>query len=275
MRMARLALLIALLPSPAWADDPKFEYRAPDKPAEKPWVFKANAQLGVTWISGNSESLGFTANALGGLKHFNNAFEAYVAGNYAKAGSSSLGTGGPIDTEKVAAKNWLFRARYDRYFFERNTVFASFGMSGDELAGYLYRVEPQLGYSRLFVKNDIDMLRGEIGYDYTYEHYVAGVDPRNKDFHSARAFIGVEHKLTPFAGFTGGFELLWALNKVEHVRINALSSLSATISKHVTLKINLTVKANFDPPDRPKAVGGGQYGVVDTVLDAVLGVTFL
>lgn len=276
MRMARLAWLTLLLPSLAWADDPKFEYRAPEeKPPEKPWVYKANANLGLTWISGNSESIGFTANALGGVKHYQNAFEAYVAGNYAKAGSSSLGTGGPIDQEKVAAKNWLFRARYDRYFFERNTVFASFGMSGDELAGYIYRIEPQLGYSRLFVKNDINVLRGELGYDYTYERYVAGVDPRSKDFHSARGFLGVEHKLTPFAGFLAGFEVLWALNKIEHVRINAISSLSATVSKRVTLKVNLTVKANFDPPDRPAAVGGGKYGVVDTILDAVLGVTFL
>lgn len=276
MRLASCFLVAATLaPALARADDPKFEYREPEKPAPTPWVYKANAQLGVTWVSGNSESIGFTANALGGVKHYNNAFEAFVQGAYAKAGFSTLGTGGPIDSEKVAAKNWLFRARYDRYFLERNTVFAVFGMSGDELAGYQYRIEPQLGYSRLFVKTDVNLVRGEVGYDYTYERYIPGVSPRSADFHSARAFLGIEHKLTPFAGFLGGAELLWALNKVEHVRLNILGSLSATISKRVTLKLNVTVKANFDPPMRPVAVGGGQYGVLDTVLDAVLGVTFL
>jgi putative salt-induced outer membrane protein YdiY len=274
MNVRLLTLALALLPGLAWADDPKFEYRQPDDKPPPATTFKANAQLGLLWVSGNSESIGFSANALFGVKRYHNAFESFVQGAYARAGTSSLGKGGPIDTQTDAAKNWLFRARYDRFLGERNSLFASYGMSGDTLAGYDYRIEPQVGFSRLFIKNDINMLRGELGYDYTYDHYLAGTDPRHKDFHSARAFIGIEHKLTPFAGFLEGFELLWALNDLEHVRINSLSSLSATISKHVTLKINLTVKANFDPPDRPVAIGG-KYGVVDTVLEAVLGVTFL
>ena len=274
MNLRLLAVAATLLPALAYADDPKFEYRdVPDKPPPAT-VWKANAQLGVIYISGNSESLGFSASAGGSMKHYHNAFEAFVQGAYAKAGTSSLGKGGPIDTETDAARNWLFRLRYDRYFGERNTIFASYGMSGDPLAGYDYRIEPQVGYSRLFVKTDTSLLRGELGYDYTYERYIGGTVPNHADFHSARAFVGVEHKLTPFAGFSEGFEVLWALNKVEHVRVNSLSSLSATISKHVTLKVNLTVKANFDPPDRPAAIGG-KYGVVDTVLEAVLGVTFL
>ena len=195
MRLACTIVVAAtLLPSLASADDPKYEYREPEKPAEKPWVYKANAQLGVTWVQGNSESLGFTANALGGVKHYNNAVELFVQGAYAKAGVSSLGTGGPIDQEKVAARNWLVRGRYDRYFLERNTVFGSLVVSGDELAGYVYRVEPQVGYSRLFVKNDVNLLRGEIGYDYTFERYVEGVTPSHADFHSLRAFIGTSRR---------------------------------------------------------------------------------
>ncbi|MDB4970976.1 MAG: hypothetical protein JWN44_6665 [Myxococcales bacterium] len=267
-------MAFALLPALAWADDPKFEYREPPDKPPPAVTFKGNAQLGLIFVSGNSESLGFSANGLFGVKRYHNAFETFVQGAYARAGSSSLGKGGPIDTETEAAKNWLFRVRYDRYFGERNSIFASYGMSGDPLAGYDYRIEPQVGFSRLFVKNDTSLLRGELGYDYTYDRYVVGSDPRHKDFHSARAFVGIEHKLTPYAGFLEGFELLWALNNVEHVRINSLSSLSAMISKHVTLKINLTIKANFDPPDRPAAIGG-KYGVVDSILEAVLGVTFL
>jgi putative salt-induced outer membrane protein YdiY len=275
MRFALLALALAALPARAWAGDPKFEYHAvPDKPPEKPTIWKANAQLGVIWIAGNAESIGVSTNALASVKHYQNAWELFVQGAYAKAGISSLGKGGPIDQEQVAAKNWLVRARYDRYFLQRNTVFAAYVTSGDELAGYEYRLEPQVGYSRLFVKNDVSLLRGEIGYDYTYEHYIPGTTPRHADFHSARAFVGIEHKLTAFAAFTEGFELLWALNDVDHVRLNSLSSLTSTISKHVTLKVNLTIKANFDPPPRPAAIGG-QYGVLDTVLEVVLAVTFL
>lgn len=273
MRSVVLLLAVTLAPALVWADDPKFEYRA-EKPAEKPWVYKANASLGVTYVTGNSESLGVSASALGSVKHYKNAFELFAQGAYAKTGTSTLGNGGPIDSEKVAASNWLARLRYDRFLTERNSLFASYGMSGDPLAGYLYRVEPQIGYSRLFVKSDDTLLRGELGYDYTFERYVIGTDPRQRDFHSLRAFVGIEHKLTPFAGFLEGFEVLWALNDTNHVRVNSLSSLSATISKHVVLKVNLTVKANFDPPNRPVAIGG-TYGVVDTVLDVALGVTFL
>jgi putative salt-induced outer membrane protein YdiY len=275
MRSAWLAFAFVLVPALAWADEPKFEYRAaPEKPEPPKLTFKANAQLGVIWVEGNSESIGFSANALGGVKRYNNAFELFVQGAYAKAGTSSLGKGGPIDRTDVAARNWLVRPRYDRYFSERNTVFASFTASGDELAGYDYRLEPQVGISRLFVKSDINLLRGELGYDYTWEHYIPGTDPRHKDFHSARAFIGIEHKLTPWSGFLEGFEVLWALNDIEHVRLNSLSSLTATITKHVTMKLNFTLKANFDPPARPVAIGG-EYGVLDTVLECVLAVTFL
>jgi hypothetical protein len=278
MRSALLAVALLLSPSLALADDPKYEYREipkeSDKPPPKPTTFKANAQLGIIWISGNAESIGFSASALGGVKHWNNAFEIFAQGAYARAGVSSQGKGGPIDEQQTAANNWLARARYDRYWSARNTVFASYGMSGDDLAGFDYRIEPQIGVSRLLVKNDISLLRGEIGFDYTYEHYLEGTVPNHASFYSARAFIGIEHKLTPFAGFLEGFELLWALNDVQRVRINSLSSLSAMLAKNWTLKMNLTIKANFDPPNRPAAIGG-QFGVLDTTLEAVIAVTFL
>jgi hypothetical protein len=282
MKTSTLVALLGaslLVPRLALADDPKYEYREappPPKPAEKPTVWKANMQLGLTWVEGNAETVGFSGSALAGVKHWNNSFELFGQGAFAEAGTQSL-KGGPIDGSKVAAESWLWRARYDRFFLDNNTAFVAFQMNGDKLAGIVYRVEPQVGYARLFFKSVHQLFRGEIGYDYSYEHYVIGTDPRNADFHSARLMLFYENKFTPYAAFSEGVEFLWALNKLEHVRINSLTSLSSTISKNVSLKLNFTIKANFDPPLRPVPpnIPGSQFDVVDTVLEAVLAVTFL
>ncbi len=274
---------------PAVAGDPKYEYRDPPKPEVKPWVYKANASLGLIWAAGNSQSIGVSGNALFGFRHFNDAFELFGQGAYVQTGSSSFGAGGPINTQTTSTELWLARARYDRFFFDKNTVFAAFQVSGDKPAGYWYRLEPQVGYARLLFKSIHQTLRTEIGYDYTREHQVA-FPPVFVDYHSLRAFIFYENKFTPYASFSEGCELLWAMNNIDSVRVNSLTSLSSTISKNVSLKLNFTVKFNNTPPPRPgnlmmpDGMGGMEPAMlgnnttldkVDTVLEAVVAVTFL
>ena len=284
--LRKLSFLFALLciTRPALADDPKFDHRIEDDttPAPKPTVWKANAQLGFLLVQGNSESIGLSGSALGSVKHYNNAFELFVQGAYSFVGTQSV-KDGPIDGHKTAVQNWLGRARYDRFLSKMNSVFASFVVSGDQPSGYVYRLEPQIGYSRIFFQSVHQTFKGDFGYDYTYDHYVAGTPPpRNLDFHSARVFLGYESKFSPYAIFSEGVEVLWALNdpdNLDHVRINSLTSLSSTVTKRVSLKLNLTLKANLHPPTRPNdpvtMMPMGEYEKLDTTLEAVLAVTFL
>ena len=287
MSKVLIAILILSCAAPAFADDPtpKLEHKQPDAvPPPKPATeYKANAQVGFLMVKGNAESIGLSGSGLFAVKHYNNAFEAAVQGAYAFAGSSSV-KGGPIDHHATAAENWLWRLRYDRFLSEMNSLFLTYSMSGDKLAGYVYRIEPQIGYSRIFFKSIHQRLSADFGYDYTYDHYLPGSTPRSLDFHSLRLFVGYENKLTQYATFTEGFELLWAVNdtdNLDHVRINSLTSLSATVTKRVSLKLNLTLKANLHPPDRPldmstmPATSQGQYEKLDSILEAVLAVTFL
>jgi putative salt-induced outer membrane protein YdiY len=267
------SLMFLAFGTPARADDPKYEFKAPDEKPPSANIWKANLQLGFTWVAGNAESIGLSGAGSVGWRRYNNSLELFAQGAYAFAGTATV-KGGPIDGHDTAAANWLWRLRYDRFFLKSNTVFASFQMNGDELAGLRYRIEPQVGYARIFFQSIHQTFRGELGFDYAYEHYLPATTPIDAHFYSGRLFLFYENKFTPYASFAEGLELLEAFNKLEHFRLNSLTSLSSTIAKNVSLKLNFTMKFNNDPPARP-APNMGNFGPFDSTLEAVVAVTFL
>ncbi len=285
------AALFAALP--ARADDVKYEYKdvtAPQQPVTGHTSWKANMTLGLVYVAGNAQSLGLSGTGLLSARRYNNEWTATGGGAYVTQGVSKYGTGGPITDEQNSAANWFAKGRYDRYFLEKNTVFVSFMGSGDRPAGFIYRLEPQVGYARLFFKSPHQLFRGEIGYDYTFEHRVPQPmgAPRDVDYHSGRLFVYYENKFTPFASFSEGLEMLEAFNHPESFRLNSITSLSSTIYKNIALKVNFTLHFNNDPALRPTPTAGidpstpfvypddqAHFGKVDTQLDVVLAVTFL
>jgi putative salt-induced outer membrane protein YdiY len=280
---------------PAFAADPKYEYKEPSAPPPQPVTgaisWKANMSFGLIWVAGNAQSLGLSGTGLLSARRYNNEFTLSGGGAYVISGVSKYGMGGPITDQTITAANWLIKGRYDRYFFDKNTVYVSFQSQGDRPSGFVYRLEPQAGYARLFFKSPHQLLRGEIGYDYTYEHRVpqpAGAD-RNIDYHSGRLFGYYENKFTQYASFSEGLELLEAFNHLDGFRLNSITSLSSQIYKNVALKVNFTIRYNNDPALRPTptnidpATGLvfvypsdlAHFGKVDTQLDVVIAVTFL
>jgi len=274
--VAVLALLAcSSLANRARADDPKFDYAAkPEiKEGEPEELWKANVQFGLTWLSGNADSIGFTGTGLVAYRSHDDQIQLFGNGAYGKGGTSSV-PGGPIDGHVVIADNWLGRLRYDRYFAEVNSVFASYQMNGDQLAGLDYRIEPQIGYARLLVNEKEQKFRGEIGYDFSYERYLAGVVPDSATFNSVRLFFYYENQFTPLASFSEGLEGLAAFNDASHWRVNSLTSLSSTIAKNYALKLNLTINYNHDPPARVPP-NTGTFGRFDSMLAVVLAITIL
>jgi len=290
MRACILALLLA---GAAQADDAKSEYKDPTKTVvdvKKPTVWKANMTLGLTWIDGNAQSVGFSATAFASMKHWSNELSLNVGGAYVYSGiSRKFGTGGPVDDKVQSAGNWLVRLRYDRYLTEKNTVFAYFQASGDPFAGYEHRYEGQVGYARLFWQSVHQVFRGEIGFDYMHEFRVQPASCTERpcrifDYYNGRLFLFYENKFTPWASFTEGLEMLEAFNKGEAFRLNSLTTLSSTISKNFALKVNFKLAFNNDPPARPAPTVMGappymgddiHFSKVDTQLDVVMAVTFL
>jgi putative salt-induced outer membrane protein YdiY len=288
------AILCAALP--ARAADPTYEYKdpaaaAPQAPPPNKIKWKANMTFGLVWVAGNAQSLGMSGTGLLAARRGNNEWTLSGGGAYVISGVSQFGMGGPITDQTISAANWLIKGRYDRYFFDKNAVYASYQSSGDRPAGYVYRLEPQAGYARLFFKSSHQIVRGEIGYDYTYEHRVPqpmGAE-RNIDYHSGRLFFYYENKFTQYASFSQGLELLEAFNHLNGFRLNSLTSLSSQLYKNVSLKANFTLHFNNDPSLRPSPTGIdpatgmvfvlppdlARFDKVDTQFDLVVAVTFL
>ena len=222
MRPLLLAVLMCAA-VPARAADPVYEYKDPTAVPPPPPVhltsWKANMTFGLVYVAGNAESLGLSGTGLVSARRGNNEWTLTGGGAYVLSGVSALGPGGPITDEQPSAANWFVKGRYDRYFFEKNTVYLSFQGSGDRPAGFIYRVEPQVGYARLFFKSAHQLVRGELGYDYTFEHRVlqpAGAE-RDVQYHSGRVLLYYENKFTPYASFTEGLEMLEAFNHTRRV----------------------------------------------------------
>jgi len=294
MRPILVALLLcaAALPARA-ADEPKYEYKdvaAPPPPPVVKTSWKANMTFGLVYVDGNAHSLGLSGTGLLSARRWNNEWSLTGGGAYVVSGVSKYGMGGPLTDTTNSAANWFVKGRYDRYFLDKNTVFASLQGSGDRPAGFIYRIEPQVGYARLFFRSAHQLFRGEIGYDYTFEHRV--LQPmgaqRDFDYHSGRLFVYYENKFTPFASFTEGLEMLEAFNHLEAFRLNSITTLSSTIYKNVALKLNFTLHYNNFPALRPTPTSGidpstpfvypddqAHFGKVDTQLDVVVAVTFL
>jgi putative salt-induced outer membrane protein YdiY len=293
----RALICMSLVCAAAFADDPKYEYKDPTKATvdvKKPTLWKANMTLGLTWIDGNAQSVGFSATGSASMKHWNNELSLNVGGAYVYAGTSKYGPGGPVTDKQQAAGNWLFRLRYDRYFLVKNTVFAYFQASGDDFAGYEHRLEAQVGYARLFWQSVHQTFRGEIGFDYMHEYRVQPASCTERpcrifDYYNGRLFLFYENKFTPWASFSEGLELLEAFNRPEAFRLNSLTTLSSMIAKNFALKVNFKLMFNNDPPSRPAPKGidpatmmpfvytadQAHFDKVDTQLDVVLAVTFL
>jgi putative salt-induced outer membrane protein YdiY len=287
-----VALLCVALP--ARAADPTYEYKDPTLAMPPPLLvktsWKANMTFGLVYVAGNAQSLGMSGTGLVSGRRGNNEWTLTGGGAYVRSGTSKYGMGGPITDTTNSAANWLVKGRYDRYFLTKNTVYASFQSSGDKPAGYIYRIEPQVGYARLFFKSVHQLVRGEIGYDYTFEHRVAQPPPAERDvqYHSGRLFFYYENKFTPFASFTEGLELLEAFNHTDAFRLNNVATLSSTIYKNVALKVVYTLHFNNDPAQRPLPTAGidpttpfvypadqATFEKVDSQLDVVVAVTFL
>jgi len=284
-------LLLAALP--ARAADPKYDYKdvaAPAQPVTGNTSWKANMTFGLVYVNGNAQSLGLSGTGLLSARRFNDEWTGTAGGAYVLSGVSKYGMGGPVTDTQNSAANWFAKGRYDRYFLERNAVCVSFMGSGDRPAGFIYRLEPQVGYARLFFKSIHQLFRGEIGYDYTYEHRVLQPmgAPRDVDYHSGRVLLYYENKFTQWASFSEGLEMLEAFNHLESFRLNSVTTLSSTIYKNVALKVNYTLHFNNDPALRPLPTMGidpttpfvyptdqAHFGKLDSQLDVVLAVTFL
>ncbi|HVU51401.1 MAG TPA: DUF481 domain-containing protein [Polyangia bacterium] len=273
-----------MLLSPAFAaaqTDPKFDYAKvePVKPETAQVVeWKAQAKAGGLWTGGNSQVksalIGVTASRKQGANKLSlEGTLAYGRSNVWQTLPSAT-TPGDVDIERnevTTTNNFLAKGRYDRFFTQNNAGYVSAQAAGDRIAGKTFFGGGQIGYSRQLLKNDMNLVVAEIGYDFSYETYLqppAGKAPLEAvAVHSARLFAGETLKLSSATGIVASVEALLNLNReskaLNHVdgstgvdafkdtRLLGKAALTTTVYKALSLAVGFTVKYDQNPAPLP------------------------
>ena len=202
----------------------------PPPPPPPPAVeWKAQVKGGFLMTSGNSQTTGTSVAGNVSRKEGNNRLTIDAGAAY---GRSNVVT--PVDRDgrdghaahehdhaaSVATNietnnNWFTKGRYDCFFTANNSGYVSAQAAGDEVAGKSFYGGGQIGYSRQVYKSEMHLLVAELGYDLSYERYVADPGPTHDPVtvHSARIFAGETLTLTKATGITASVEALFNLNK--------------------------------------------------------------
>ncbi|HTM20528.1 MAG TPA: DUF481 domain-containing protein [Kofleriaceae bacterium] len=294
-RLALVPLCVCLFAGAAAADDPKFEFGKKEEVKAVEW--KATAQAGAIYVTGNSRATTITAGANASRKA--GADKLSIEGGVAYARSTVFvasdinGSGGLSEDEiqaieTTSTKSWLIKARYDRFLTEHNSLYAAARVLADEPAGKQLVGGAQAGYSRLLFKNPCNELVSEVGYDFSYENFVAPGDPVN--IHSGRGFAGYTGKVRTDTEVAASGELLLNINRestptgtvkaFHDARFLGKAGLTTKLTGRVSFKVGFTLKFDNAPAPRPPFAGlayefNAKAEKLDTITEAQLVVTLL
>ena len=129
----------------AYADDPKFEYgKSDDLKDVKSVIWKAAAQAGFVFTSGNSHTTTITGGLVASRKEGDNKFSVEANAAYGKSqlriaqdldGNNLLSPDEIQTVNQQTTNNWLAKARYDRFLTAQNSVFVTARVGADQIAG--------------------------------------------------------------------------------------------------------------------------------------------
>ena len=266
-------------PAAAAAETPPAPPPAPPAPPPTPIEWKAQSKGGMLITGGNSQSKNFSFGVNGFRKEGNNklALEggmAYGTSNNSVATVDSNNTIVGVHRDDVVSNNnWAAKGRYDRFLTEHNTAFASGLAAADKIAGKTFFGGGQIGYSRLLLKDQMNIVVAELGYDFSYERYVQQpnktLDP--VAIHSARLLVGETLSLSKETGVTASVETLFNLNKegkaidastgnpgvsaFKDIRINGKFGLSTNLWRQLSFGFSFVFKYDQNPAPRPVPAG--------------------
>lgn len=255
MKSWLLLPLLLWMPNVALADDPApvaqhSEAVSDAAPAEEKVAW--NASLGGVWSTGNTESWQLHAGSRLEAVTGPNVFLVELSLNWASAVAEDSTTG---DYERTA-ESVVSRLRYDRFFTPMDAAFVALRYRRDVFAGLDSRAQGQVGYLRNVLKSDDLRFWLEIGYDVTYDNYYPN-PLRDKDtmlildgsaiVHSARAYMGYEHKFNDAVSFNTGLEGLLNVENANDWRLESITNLRAAIADHLQAEFKVTVDFDHEP----------------------------
>jgi hypothetical protein len=310
-----LALIAAVFaPAIARAQTPATAFTYGKKDDVKEVIWKASAQAGFILTTGNSNTITLSGGAAASRNDGWNKIALEVAGAYAEStiltpalnapasskdamGNLQIGSADDykkyvVNTSKVTAANVIGKGRYDRFFTENNSGYLTLYGGLDQPAAKDWFIGGQIGYARTVVKNSMNLLNAEVGYDFSDVQYAAaGATGTNVLLHSIRVFIGYELKLTADTAITAAVEALINGNNVtiagnhygfgEASRLTGKIGLATKIYKNISFRFGFTAK--YDNAPGPLSAPAGIVFVnytptvqkLDTITEAALVITFL
>jgi putative salt-induced outer membrane protein YdiY len=204
-------MLALLFVSAALAEDPTFTGTREGEAAQKPET-KLVANAGGTLITGNAESMSFTAGVDGSYRWRRNqlgivggaaiGFGAVDANADGFLSSSERCIAVPVHPCSATAERYSLDARYDRFVSRRASLYLLAGGFHDRFAGFDLRTHAQVGYARHLIDRDATTLKVEAGVDVANEDFVAGVVPNSTRLVAAQVAAGYTHKFNEHASLT-------------------------------------------------------------------------
>ncbi|HEY0711920.1 MAG TPA: DUF481 domain-containing protein, partial [Polyangia bacterium] len=275
-----------LLAAPAQAQNvpaPKFVYSQPVAPNEAEWVAQAKGSLIAT--AGNSVNrnglLGLTASRLLGANKV--TFDGQAAYGRSSIVVPIFDPANPMSIigldrrEDTTTNQWQVKTRYDRFFTVNNSGYLLGQIGADRIAGKRLVGGGQAGFSRQLFKNEQHTAVAEIGYDFSYESYLApAVKGDPTQIHSGRLFLGELFALTADTGLYGNFEVLSNLNREKALnyddptsnevapfkdnRFVGKAGITTRLWKKLSFAFGVTWK--FDQNPAPRALPPGSGGAM-------------
>jgi len=301
LRASLLAIVATTIATPAIADaqpPPKFEFgKAEEVEKVKEVEWAAQAEAGIVFTTGNSETTTATAGVKASRKTGFNKLSVEGSLTYANSGirviQDNNGDGVINDDSEITtvdtttAETLAAKLRYDRFLTKHNSLFIAALASRDEPAGKEKVLGFQVGYSRQLYKTEKSEIVAEIGYDFSREDLTAG---DSLSIHSARGFVGFKSEMTEGTTVDGSVEALTNLNEEDlptmkdggfgkDTRVNGKLGIAAKIGK--SLAVQTTVELKYDHRPGPLNIKGLAPGFVpeasnlDTIMKASLIYTFL
>ena len=260
-------------------------------PPKKPW--SDVAEFGFVMTEGNAQGTNLALSNKFKYVWSNAELTFDAAALHAESTTRDItnpppyGTAVVTETTATTASSYALGLIYRQNITERFYWYAGASWYQNFLAGVDDRYIASGGVGYTFVKDDRNVLKGELGLDYTYQVPLASPPPNElptEDFLGMRAYLGYELKLSEKSKFTEDLNLFSNFETSSAWRVNSVTAVTAGLTDNLALKASLTVLYSNEPLQKYVAPDAGAppgtpnalytFEDTDTILAVALVVNF-
>lgn len=145
-------------------------------------------------------------------------------------------------------RQWGLGLRYEHIINDKFSVFVGPGVEGDTFAGYVTRINADLGGKYTFFNTDKkNYFFNETGYRYSSEKRVPSAGSISITSHYLRTYFELAHTLSESTFFKLWLELLPDLSNSSNFLMNFEPSFNVIMSNHLSLKLAYLGKFDNQP----------------------------